>query len=133
MAVVENITVLFTDLVDSTQLAAALSPQAADDLRRVHFSGLREAIAASGGTEVKNLGDGVMVAFASTSAALSCAVAMQQALDQENRDRTQPLAMRIGLSVGEATREGDDYFGDPVIEAARLCGQASGGQILEPS
>ena len=38
--------------------------------------------------------------------------------------------IRIGISVGEATLEDDDYFGDPVVEAARLCAAADGGQIL---
>ena len=41
-----------------------------------------------------------------------------------------PLGLRVGVSAGEVTREADDYFGEPVIEAARLCGLASGGQIL---
>ena len=40
------------------------------------------------------------------------------------------MGLRIGLSAGEVIRETDDYFGDPVIEAARLCAQADGGQIL---
>ena len=91
---------------------------------------LRRAIAASGGTEVKNLGDGLMVAFASSSAALACAVGMQQAVERANRESEAQLGLRVGLSGGEATREGDDYFGDPVIEASRLCAAASGGQIL---
>ena len=51
----ENVTVLFTDLVGSRELAAALSPEAGDELRPAHFSLSRQAVAASGGTEVKNL------------------------------------------------------------------------------
>ena len=130
MTAIENVTVLFTDLVGSTELAAALTPAAADEMRRAHFSLLRQAVAASGGTEVKNLGDGIMVVFLSSSAALSCAVAMQRAVDLDNRGTGRSLALRVGLSVGEATREGDDYFGDPVVVAARLCARAKGGQIL---
>ena len=126
----ESVTVLFTDLVGSTELASALTPEAGDELRRAHFSLLRQAIAASGGTEVKNLGDGLMVVFPAASAALSCAVAMQQAVDRDNRSAARPVGLRVGLSAGEATREADDYFGDPVIEAARLCARAEGGQIL---
>jgi len=126
----ENVTVLFTDLVGSTELAAALSPEAGDELRRAHFSLLRQAVAASGGTEVKNLGDGLMVVFPAASAALACAVAMQQAVDLDNRSTSRPVGVRVGVSAGEATREADDYFGDPVIEAARLCARAEGGQIL---
>ena len=130
VAATENITVLFTDLVGSTELASALTPDAADQLRQRHFTALREAVAASSGTEVKNLGDGLMVVFATASAALSCAVAMQQAVDLDNRTSDQPLGLRVGLSGGEATREDDDYFGDPVVEAARLCARAEGGQVL---
>ncbi|HVM67080.1 MAG TPA: AAA family ATPase, partial [Acidimicrobiales bacterium] len=127
---IENITVLFTDLVGSTQLAAALTPDEADGVRRRHFATLRRAIAASGGTEVKNLGDGVMVVFAAASAALACAVAMQQAVARTNAGADRPLGLRVGISAGEATREAEDYFGDPVIEAARLCARADAGQVL---
>ncbi len=128
--ITENITVLFTDLVGSTELSSSMSPEASDEVRRGHFSILRQAIAETGGTEIKNLGDGVMVVFPTASAALSCAVAMQQGVDRDNRHLDQPLGLRVGLSGGEATKEADDYFGDPVIEAARLCAKADGGQIL---
>ncbi len=130
LAVTETITVLFTDLVGSTEISYEISPDAADELLRVHFSVLRQAIAASGGTEVKGLGDGVMVVFRSTSAALSCAVAMQQAVHHDNVGARRQLGLRIGLSGGEATMESSDYYGDPVIEAARLCARADAGQIL---
>ena len=130
MATTENITVLFTDLVGSTELAAAISPGAADDLRRKHFSSLRQAIASSGGSEVKNLGDGLMVVFPVASAALLCAVAMQQVVHRDNADTERPLGLRVGVSAGEVTREAEDYFGEPVIEAARLCARANAGQIM---
>jgi class 3 adenylate cyclase/tetratricopeptide (TPR) repeat protein len=126
----ENVAVLFTDMVGSTALASSLSAEAADELRREHFSILRQAVAESGGTEVKNLGDGLMVVFASTSAALSCAVAMQQGVERDNRAGGRTVGLRVGLSGGEVTREDDDYFGDPVIEAARLCTSCEGGQVL---
>src|SRR5438309_1368562 len=71
-----------------------------------------------------------MVVFASTAAALSGAVVMQQGIERDNRVREQPVGLRVGLSVGEVTHEDDDYFGDPVIEAARLCVSCAGGQIL---
>ena len=130
MAVTETITVLFTDLVGSTEISYALTPDASDELLRAHFSVLRQAIASSGGAEVKGLGDGVMVVFRSTSAALSCAVAMQQAVHRDNVGARHQLGLRIGLSAGEATMESDDYYGDPVIEASRLCAHAGAGQIL---
>src|SRR5712691_11324658 len=101
----ENVAVLFTDMVGSTALAASLSPDAADELRRGHFSVLRQAVAEAGGTEVKNLGDGLMVVFASTSGALSCAVAMQQGVERNNRAREPAIGLRVGLSVGEVATE----------------------------
>ena len=128
---IEHVTVLFTDLVGSTALSSSLAQDAADVLRREHFSILRQAIAESGGTEVKNLGDGLMVVFRAASAALSCAVAMQQGVERDNRDREQAIGLRVGLSGGEVSKEeGSDYFGDPVVEAARLCAKCERGQIL---
>ncbi len=127
----ETVTVLFTDLVGSTALSTRLGPDGAEELRRAHFGLLRGAIADTSGTEVKNLGDGLMVAFASPSQALACAVAMQQAIDRHNRQAEgESLAIRIGISAGETTVEDDDYFGEPVVEASRLVGKATGGQIL---
>ncbi|HEY5024157.1 MAG TPA: AAA family ATPase [Acidimicrobiales bacterium] len=64
------------------------------------------------------------------SAALSCAVAMQQAIHRDNVKAERSLGLRVALSAGEATKEDGDYFGEPVVEAARLCARAEGGQIL---
>jgi class 3 adenylate cyclase len=126
----ENVAILFTDVVGSTELSQRLSPEFADEVRRGHFSILRQALAESGGIEVKNLGDGLMVVFASASAALTCAVAMQQGVERDNRGQEQTVGLRVGLSGGEVTREDEDYFGDPVVEAARLCANCERGQIL---
>jgi class 3 adenylate cyclase/tetratricopeptide (TPR) repeat protein len=126
----EAVTVLFTDLVGSTEMSSRLDRDAADELRQAHFGLLRAAIAATGGVEVKNLGDGLMVVFTSPSRALGCAVAMQQAIERHNRRAEWRLGLRVGVSMGEAVEEDGDYFGEPVIEAARLCAVASGGQIL---
>ncbi len=132
MATTQTVTVVFTDLVGSTELSVSrLETKAADDLRQTHFGLLRGAVQAAGGTEVKNLGDGLMVTFTSLSRALACAVAMQQAIDRHNhRKATAPLSVRIGISTGEAIEDDGDYFGDPVVEAARLSAKAEGGQIL---
>jgi class 3 adenylate cyclase/tetratricopeptide (TPR) repeat protein len=126
----ETVTVLFTDLVGSTELSARLGPAEADEVRRVHFGLLRGPVAVHDGTEVKNLGDGLMVVFAGPSQALACAVAMQQAIERHNREGGQTLAIRVGISAGETTVEEGDYFGEPVVEAARLCAGATGGRIL---
>ncbi len=130
MAATESVTILFTDLVGSTELAYSRSPEAADELRRAHFSILRGVLAESVGTEVKSLGDGIMASFPAASSALACAVSMQQQVELEGRRGGDRLAMRVGLSAGEVTREGEDCFGDPVIEAARLCARAEPSQIL---
>jgi class 3 adenylate cyclase len=126
----ETITVMFTDLVGSTELASRLGPAVADELRRAHFSLLRGALADTDGTEVKNLGDGLMAVFNGPSHALTCAVFMQQAIHRHNRQAPELLSIRIGISAGEVVAEDGDYFGEPVVEAARLCAEADGGQIL---
>jgi class 3 adenylate cyclase/tetratricopeptide (TPR) repeat protein len=118
------VTFLFTDLVGSTALIDRLGDDAADSVRRDHFDVLRKAVDEAGGEEVKNLGDGLMVSFASPVAALSCAVAMQRALADGD------LRIRVGVHAGEPAHEGDDYFGTPVVVAKRLCDRAEGGQIL---
>ena len=130
MGATDIITILFTDLVQSTGALARLGEERADELRQTHFTLLRDAIADHRGVEVKNLGDGLMVAFTSASDAVGCAVAMQQAIERHNRRGGEPLHMRVGVAVGEATCEESDYFGTPVVEASRLCSKAEGGQIL---
>ena len=127
---IESVTILFTDVVGSTELSQRLSPDDAEEVRRGHFSILRQAIAEAGGTEVKNLGDGLMVVFSSASAALECGVAMQQGVERDNRGREHSVGLRVGLSAGEVTSEDNDYFGDPVVEAARLCAVSDTGQVL---
>ena len=126
----ENVAILFTDIVGSTRLSQRLSPEVGDEVRRDHFSILRQVIAEVGGSEVKNLGDGLMIVFASASAGLDCAVSMQQRVDQDNRRNDRVVGLRVGLSAGEVTREDGDYFGDAVVEAARLCAHCDSGQVL---
>ena len=58
---------VFTDLMDSTATAARLGPEASEESRQTHFRLLRSALSASGGVEVKNLGDGLMVMYSSPS------------------------------------------------------------------
>ncbi len=130
MSPVETVTVLFTDLVASTGMASRIGPAAAEEVRREHFRILREAIEDVGGSEVKNLGDGLMVRFGSASAALGCAATMQRRIARRNRRADVQLSIRVGVSLGEATREEDDYFGPPVVEASRLCAAAGGDEVL---
>jgi class 3 adenylate cyclase len=126
----QTVSVLMTDLVGSTEIAGRLGPAASEDLRREHFRLLRGAIERCGGNEVKSLGDGLMVVFSSASTALACAVEMQQAVEAQSRHSRERCDIRVGLSFGEATLDDCDYFGDPCVEAARLCAHANGGQIV---
>ncbi|MCH7790628.1 MAG: AAA family ATPase, partial [Acidobacteria bacterium] len=122
---------VFTDLVDSTALAQRLGDNVADEVRRTHFDLLRKAVDSTGGTEVKTIGDALMASYTSASDAIDGAVRMQQNIDAHNRTVEGPrLAMRIGMSAGDATFEDGDWFGTPVVEASRLCGAAEGDQIL---
>jgi class 3 adenylate cyclase/tetratricopeptide (TPR) repeat protein len=125
------VALLFTDLVGSTQLLGELGDDEAERFRRVHFGLLRDVAVAHSGQEVKNLGDGLMVAFPSAVNAVSCAIGMQQAVHRYNaRQGDDRLRVRVGLNVGEPIRDEDDYFGTPVVIAKRLCDKADGGQIL---
>jgi class 3 adenylate cyclase len=125
----ETVTVLFTDLVGSTELLSRVGEAQADELRREHFGLLRKGIEQTGGREVKNLGDGLMVVFDGVASALDAAVAMQQAITARPAE-SEPLSIKVGVAVGDAEVEDDDYFGLPVVEAARLCAKAQGGEIL---
>jgi class 3 adenylate cyclase len=125
------ITILFTDLVGSTDHASEVGDPAADELRRDHFASLREAVAATGGTEVKSIGDALMVSYPGAADALAGAATMQRAVERHNRRLAAGrIEMRIGISAGDATFEDGDWFGTPVVEAARLCAAAAGDQIL---
>ena len=125
------VTLLFTDLVGSTELLERLGDDAAEQVRRTHFGLLREAVASRGGEEVKNLGDGLMVVFSSAVEAIGCAVAIQQAVGRHNEQPgAVPFQVRVGLHVGEPVRDEGDYFGKSVVVAKRLCDSAKGGEIL---
>jgi class 3 adenylate cyclase len=125
------VTLLFTDLVASTELLARVGDDAAEELRRIHFGILRRAIDAASGEEVKTLGDGVMAAFASSLQAMRSAVDIQRAVDDHNRRQSgPPLRVRIGLHAGEPVQADDDFHGTAVVVAKRLCDAAEGGQIL---
>jgi class 3 adenylate cyclase/DNA-binding SARP family transcriptional activator/tetratricopeptide (TPR) repeat protein len=124
-------TLLFTDIVGSTELLDHLGDEPADRLRRAHFGLLRDVALSHGGHEVKSLGDGLMVAFDSSVDAAACAIGIQRAIAHRNeREPASPIKIRIGLHLGEAIRDEGDYYGAAVIVAKRLCDQAAGGQIL---
>ncbi len=125
------VTLLFTDLVGSTALLSELGDDRGEQLRRIHFGLLRDVASAHSGEEVKNLGDGLMVAFPSVVNAVGCAVGIQQAVHRHNtREGDERLQVRVGLHVGEPIRDEGDYFGTPVVIAKRLCDKANAGQVL---
>jgi class 3 adenylate cyclase len=126
----ETATVLFTDLVSSTELMADVGDAAFDELREDHFAGLRQVLANCAGKEVKTTGDGLLATFPSAVDALVAAVAAHQATDRHAHTARMPLAIRVGLSVGEVAFQGSDVFGRPVVEAARLVAAARPGHIL---
>ncbi|HLF41721.1 MAG TPA: AAA family ATPase, partial [Acidimicrobiia bacterium] len=128
-----TVTVLFTDLVGSTDLLSRLGEATFDGVRRSHFSALRQAIGRHRGEEVKTLGDGVLAAFGSAADAVACAASVQQSVERWSRSGRAPLAVRVGLALGEVSFEDDDVFGAPVVEAARLVAAAGAGEILATS
>lgn len=119
-------TVLFTDIVGSTELIAAFGEAGAHERRQRHFDLLGQAITDHRGREVKRLGDGVMAVFADPADATACAAAMQRAVATDP-DR---LGLRIGVHTGELLRDGDDFYGTTVIVAARLCDRAAAGETI---
>ena len=122
---------VFCDLVGSTALHSRLGDDAADQLRRRIHTALRDAVRGHGGIEVKNLGDGIMASFDSAAEAVSSGIAMQQGVARLAAGYGGiDLGLRVGVSAGEATVERDDWFGTPVVEAARLCERAGAGQVL---
>src|SRR2546423_7216876 len=104
---------LFTDLVGSTELLSRAGDEDAQRIFRAHHALLAETATGHGGEEVKWLGDGLMVAFASVTDALSSAIAMQQAARRPVAGER--LAIRVGLNAGEALRDEADYFGTTVV------------------
>ncbi len=125
-----TVTIFFTDIEGSTALAQRLGDKPYHALLTEHNRILREQLARHGGHEVKAIGDGFMVAFASAARALSSAVDIQRAFAQHNESAEEPINVRIGLNTGESIEEEGDYFGTAVTLAARIADKAKGGQIL---
>ncbi len=123
-------TVLFTDLVDSTAMRSRLGDDRADAVRREHDQLLTTVINEHRGVVVKGTGDGLMAVFHAPSEAVAAATGINQTIARRNRRAREPLVLRMGMSMGEVAVEDDDVFGTPVVEAARLCGKAANEQIL---
>lgn len=125
------VTVLFTDVESSTATRRQLGDTRAQDIVRAHNAIVREALRQSGGREVKQTGDGIMAAFSAVSNALNCAVEIQRAIAAHAAAHPElPFRAYIGLNAGEPIAEEEDLFGTCVDLAARICAQATPGQIL---
>jgi class 3 adenylate cyclase len=126
-----TVTIMFSDIENSTILTERLGDRAWMALLRAHNGIIEDCLHRHGGFEVKNQGDGFMLAFSSARKAVACAIDVQRALaayrEQHPND---PLHVRIGLHTGEVIREGEDFFGKNVILAARIAARAGGGEIL---
>ncbi|MCH8921243.1 MAG: adenylate/guanylate cyclase domain-containing protein [Chloroflexi bacterium] len=128
-----TVTILFSDIEGSTAMTERLGDQRWLELLRGHNAIIRERVAAHEGFEVKAEGDGFMLALQSARSALQCAADIQRAFAQRNESADEPIRVRIGLHTGEAIKEADDFYGKNVILAARIAGQAKGGEILVSS
>ncbi len=125
-----TVTIMFTDIVESTALTERLGDSLARSVLRTHDAIVRRQMHAHNGTEVKALGDGFMITFPSAKSGVDCALAVQRELGEFNSSNpTVQVGVRIGLSVGEPIVEDADLFGHAVNLAARVNELAGAGQI----
>lgn len=117
-------TLLFTDLVDSTQLASQLGDARWRDLLSAHFVNVRAELERFHGREVTTTGDGMLATFDGPARALHCAAAIRR------RANADGLHVRAGVHVGEVELVGNDVRGVAVHEAARISAEATTDEIL---
>jgi len=119
-----TVTVVFTDIVRSTELLEELGEERARRLFREHDVRVRSLVESHSGTEVEKEGDSFMLAFSGARPAVQCAVAIQRSFADH------PVCVRLGLNTGDVVAEDDRYFGRTVYLAARVSAVAEGGEIL---
>jgi class 3 adenylate cyclase len=117
-------TLLFTDIVDSTPMAAKLGDARWRELLSEHFTAARAELERFGGREVQTTGDGLLATFEGPARALHCAAAIRR------RAADSGLGIRTGVHVGEVELVGKDVRGVAVHEAARVMSAAGPGEIL---
>jgi len=122
-------TFLLTDIEGSTRLWQA-HPDAMRAALAGHDALLRAAIEAAGGTAVKSTGDGVLAVFDDAAPAVRAAVDAQRRLAASSWASVGPLRVRMAVNSGPAEQRGDDFFGPPLNQLARLLAIGHGGQIL---
>ncbi len=121
----ELLTVIFSDIVDSTGHAARLGDAPWRDLLAAHQAAVRREIERFGGREVKTIGDAFLIAFeGAPSHAVRCAEAIVEAVQAVGLD------VRVGLHTGECEVMGGDVGGMAVHIAARVAGLAAPGEVL---
>lgn len=119
-------TLVFTDIVDSTTLAERLGDADWVQLVTAHEEVIRHETHTAGGSVVKFLGDGSMLAFRSARAAI-------RACGRIRSSSTGPFAVRLGIHTGEVTHATGDLFGVTVNKAARIAATAGGGEVMASS
>ena len=129
---INSVTLMFTDLRDSTRMYRQIGDASAFGRVRQHFDLLEQAIAAEGGAVVKTIGDAVMAVFHQPAAALRAIQTAHTAIAA--LEGKPPLEMKAGIHTGPCIvvtlNERMDYFGSTVNIAARLPGLAAGGEVV---
>ncbi len=125
-----RVTILFSDIENSTLMTERLGDERWVEVLRRHNSVFRRRLEERGGYEVKNQGDGFMLAFPDPLAALEFAAAVQRDLEAGEGAGSERIRVRIGMHTGEVIEEEGDFFGRSVILAARIAAQARGGEVL---
>jgi class 3 adenylate cyclase len=129
---VKVLTIMMTDIVGSAALRGARGDRDADDILGMQAEIVHDNVIAFGGSVHKSLGgDGFLISFPSTVAAVSAAAAIELALHAYNIANPQrTVELRIGLHVGEVAERDGDLLGQAVHVAARVMAEAAPGQIL---
>lgn len=131
LATSNTVTILFTDMVGSTDMTQLMGDVAAQDVVRAHNTIVRRALAEHHGKEVKHTGDGIMASFEDPLNAVKAAVDIQiKSQEHTARWPRLPLHLRIGMNTGEPIIEENDYFGSTVQIAARVCAAADDAQVF---
>jgi class 3 adenylate cyclase len=125
-----TVTLLFSDIENSSRLTERVGDQRWLELLNAHNTIVRAQLDEHGGYEVKSQGDGFMLAFPSARQAVKCAIDIQRALARRAANGELPVRVRIGIHTGEAIHHDGDFYGRSVVCAARIAGQAEGGEIL---